>query len=95
MSRLKTAIKNDYAALCFLRDELALQISLLQSDLKDRWLELEQKMDKLREQMGRVEVVAGESAHDIEDSTKTLIESIRKGYHDINVALKQTLKQPC
>jgi hypothetical protein len=93
MSRLNTALKNDYAALCFVRDELALQISLLQSDLKDRWLDLEQKMDHLREQMGRVEVVAEKSARDIDASAKSLIELIRTGYDDIKRALKQNMNR--
>ena len=93
MSRLNTALKNDYAALCFIRDELALHISLLQSDIKDRWLDLEEKMDRLREKLGRVEVVADQSAHDVEASVKHLITSIRAGYDDINRALKQNVKR--
>jgi hypothetical protein len=88
MSRITKALNNDFTALCFLRDELALQISLLQSDLKDRWAELETRMDTLREHMGRAEVAAGQSAKNVETSTKALIESLREGYNEIGKALR-------
>lgn len=88
MSRITKALNNDFTALCFLRDELALQISLLQSDLKDRWAELETRMDKLREHMGRAEVAAGQSADKVEASTKALIDSLREGYNEIGKALR-------
>jgi hypothetical protein len=88
MSRLTTALNNDFTALCFLRDELALQVNLLEADLKDRWNELEAKMTTLREHMGRAEVAAGDSRKQIETATKALIQSLRTGYTDIRNALK-------
>ena len=88
MSRLSTALNNDFTALCFLRDELALQISLLQSDLKDRWAELEGRMEELREHLGRAEVAASKSAQEVEDAAKVLIDSLRTGYGEIGKALR-------
>jgi len=88
MPRITTALNNDFTALCFLRDELALQISLLQSDLKDRWAELEGKMEHLREHMGRAEVAASKSAKDVEDSARIMIDSLRNGYSEISKALR-------
>ena len=69
MSRLTTALNNDFTALCFLRDELALQINLLEAEAKDRWAALEAKMDKLREHAGRAEVAAGQSAKEVDALT--------------------------
>jgi hypothetical protein len=88
MSRLTTALNNDFTALCFLRDELALQVNLLEADLKDRWNALEARLETLREHLRRAEVAAGHSAKDIDAATKALIESLRTGYAEIRQALK-------
>lgn len=88
MSRLTTALNNDFTALCFLRDELALQINLLEAEMKDRWNALEARMDALRERLGRAEAAAGHSAKEVDAATKALIESLRSGYADIRRALK-------
>lgn len=88
MSRLTTALNNDFIALCFLRDELALRINLLEAEAKDRWTALEAKMNTLREHVRRAEVAAGHSARDVDAATKALIESLRSGYAEIRRALK-------
>ncbi len=87
MSRLTTALENDFNALCFLRDELALQFNLLEADLKVRWSELETKFERLREKVGRAEVAAGQSRKETEAAARLLVDSLRSGYSEIKRAL--------
>ena len=84
MSRLTTALNNDFTALCFLRDELA----LLEAELKTRWQELEEKLDRLREHIGRAEVAADSTRPQLEAAARTMLDALSKGYRDIKQALK-------
>ena len=88
MSRLTTALNNDFTALCFLRDELALRASLLEAELKTRWQELEEKLDRLREHIGRAEVAADSTRPQLEAAARTMLDALSKGYRDIKQALK-------
>jgi len=88
MSRLSIALQNDYKALCFLRDELALQSSLLKAEVKDRWNKLEADLDVLREHIKRAEAAAEDSTKDVEGAARKLLDSLRAGYTDIRNALK-------
>jgi len=89
MSRLKTALTNDYNALCFIRDELSLKASLLKAELKDRWKELEVDLDVLREHVGRAEVAAAGSRKELEASARTMLAAMHNGYTEIRNALKR------
>ncbi|WP_029921139.1 hypothetical protein [Nevskia soli] len=88
MSRISTALDNNFTALCMLRDELALRTALLEADLKDRWNELEAKMDTLREHIGRAEVAADHALPQIEVAAQILLETIRNGYTELKHAMK-------
>jgi hypothetical protein len=88
MTRLTAALKNDFAALCLLRDELSLQATLMKADLKDRWSTLEVDFARLREHVGRAEVAAEDSAAEIEAAARKLHDALRSGYSGIRNALK-------
>ncbi|MDE0852845.1 MAG: hypothetical protein OSA97_00300 [Nevskia sp.] len=87
MSRLTNAFHNDYTLLCMLRDELALQTSLFKADLKDRWRDLEGKLDVLREHVGRAEAAADHALPQIEASARIMLDTLRSGYSDIKRAV--------
>ncbi|MDR3417487.1 MAG: hypothetical protein P4L83_15030 [Nevskia sp.] len=88
MSRLSTALSNDYKALCLLRDELALHTSLLKAELKDRWNKLEADFATLREHIGRAEVAAEDSRKEVEAAASKLLNALRTSYTDMRNALK-------
>ena len=70
------------------RDQLKLQAHLLQAELKDLWIELEEKWDKLQEHLQRAAVAAKDSRHDVSDATDSLAEALKKGYEQVKNALK-------
>ena len=88
MSTPRPPFNDDFNALCYARDELALQLSLMKAEMKQRWQELEHKMEQLREHMGRFGVAAGDSATQIDAATKGLIDALRNGYAEMRNALR-------
>ena len=87
MSRLSVALHNDVNALCLLRDELALQASLLSAELKDRWAALEDKFAALKTQLRHAEAAAGKSRQELEAGARLMLDTLRAGYTEIKKAL--------
>ena len=88
MSRLKTALHNEYQVLELLHDDLGLQVHLFKADLKIRWEALELKWSDFKEHLGRAQVAAGDAKIKIDGSVKILADSLSTSYTDIRNAFK-------
>ena len=88
MSRMATALRNDVQALQLMRDELQLHLHLLRADARDRWTQLEQQWERLREHVGRAQTAADDARPEIEAAAGLLVDSLRRGYADIEKAMK-------
>ncbi len=69
------------------RDELKVQVHLGAADAKDAWSQLEHAWQKLQSRVKRIGDVTQESAEDVEDATKLLLDELREGYQRIKDAL--------
>lgn len=88
MSRLQQALHNDVQALSLVRDEVALQAHLLRADMRTRWLELEGRMDELKEHLQKAKVAAEEAKPEVLSAAKLLSDTLKTGYADLKNALK-------
>lgn len=88
MSRLTIALQNDLQLLRFARDELALQSHLLKGELKERWSELEQQWQVLKEQIGHAEVASDSALAEADTAIQLLVDSLRNGLAKIKRAFQ-------
>lgn len=65
------------------RDELKLQAHLGAAEAREVWAKLEKNWEHLESRLKRVGHATQESAEDIEEATKTLVEEIKAGYQRI------------
>lgn len=70
-----------------LRDELKLQAHLFSMEVKDEWHELEQKWDKVNQELQPLEQATSTSLNEISAAAKLLMEEIKNGYERIKSSL--------
>lgn len=77
----------DFESLGHLREELALEAHLFNAELRERWIELEDDWDHLKQQMHRVGIAAQTSGQDVNAAARLLLESLHNGYQSVRKAL--------
>ena len=65
------------------REEIKLQLHLLNMDTKEEWNELEKKFEQFRAKAATVSGVAEDSAGNVTEAVKLVAEELREGYKRI------------
>lgn len=69
------------------RDELRVQAHLGAAEARDAWTQLEHAWEQLQSRLQRIGDATHETAEDVEDATKLLLDELRQGYDRIKGAL--------
>jgi hypothetical protein len=69
------------------RDEIKLQLHLLNMDAKKEWNELEKKYEQFKAKASTVSGVAEDSAGNVTEALKLVAEELRNGYKHIKKLL--------
>lgn len=70
-----------------LRDELKLQVHLAKADVKTEWEKYEMKWKELQRKLTVVETASAETAREVREAIKLLMQELAKGYERIRAAL--------
>ena len=70
-----------------LRDELKLQMHLAKADVKTEWEKYELKWKELQRKLAVVETASTETAREVGEAIKLLMQELSKGYERIRAAL--------
>lgn len=87
MSRLNTALQNDLQLLALLRDELGLKTHLLKAEMKDLWVQLEDKWSVLKVAVANAENAGADAVRESEVAISLLVGTLRQGYENVRKAL--------
>ena len=80
IDELQSNLLHDLDAICNVREELRLKLSLAKADARSEWDRLEMRMERAQEEIGRVGLHATEAMEQIESGVRKLIEEIKAGY---------------
>ncbi len=83
MTEIQDRFKEELEQLRTLRDELRVQLHLGSSEVKERWEKAERAWEHAE---GRLKVLgeqAGESAHEVSEALKLVLDEIREGYQHL------------
>ena len=65
------------------RDELRVQMNLAAADARDAWGKVEKKWDHLEARIKQVGQATQDSAEEVEEAAKLLVDEIKEGYKNV------------
>ena len=80
MTKLRDELHKEIDDLKRIRDELKVQAHLAKAEAKEIWQQLEATWPELKKNLAKIESLASESIDEVASATRTLIDSLRKGY---------------
>ena len=80
IDELQSNLLHDLDAICNVREELRLKLSLAKADARSEWDRLETRMERAQEEIGRVSLRATRALEQIESGARELLEELKASY---------------
>ena len=90
MSDLRKFVQDSIFSLKQQRDELAVQLHLGKTEIKEEWDKMRVKLDKLSDDYEPVREALGESTENVLQSLKLVAGEIKDGFHRIRKAVGES-----